>query len=134
MYRASERAPRFSRHALNSLSCVGNGGTNNVRRVRSRRGSGENMQYLRSHSMRTATLALPLLVFSAPSSAQLGGLFDAVKEKVEQEVERQVQGVQGDQRQTSSVQDEGSSRLRVNEGFNFTPGRTILVQDDFSDT
>lgn len=92
------------------------------------------MQYLRSHSMRTATLALPLLVFSAPSSAQLGGLFDAVKEKVEQEVERQVQGVQGDQRQTSSVQDEGSSRLRVNEGFNFTPGRTILVQDDFSDT
>lgn len=92
------------------------------------------MQYLRSHSIRTVALALPLLAFSAPASAQLGDLLNAVKEKVEQEVERPVQGAQDGQAQTRSVQGEGSSRLRINEGFNFTPGRTVLVHDEFSDT
>lgn len=77
-----------------------------------------------------AVSLLSLLTFSTSASAQFGGLFNAVKGKVEQEVERQIQGGQA---QSSSVSD-GKSRLRVNEGFNFTPGSTVLVQEDFSNT
>jgi len=56
-----------------------------------------------------------------------------VKGQVEQEVERQIQGASGGQAQADSTED-GNSRLRINEGFNFTPGSSLLVQDNFADT
>lgn len=91
------------------------------------------MRPLSARSICAVTL-VPLIAFSAPASAQFGGLLDAVKDKVEQEVERQVQGAQDGAATARATASDGKPRLRINEGFNFTPGSTVLVQDDFSQT
>lgn len=81
-----------------------------------------------------AVTLTPALAFSAPASAQLGGLLNTVKKKVEQEVERQVLDEPDGAVSTRAAGSEGSSRLRIEEGFNFSPGNTVLFQDDFSET
>lgn len=89
---------------------------------------------MRSRSARSigAVTLLSLLAFPTSASAQFRGLFDAVKGKVEQEVERKVQGTPGGPEAGSSGR--RNTKLRINEGFNFTPGSVTLFEENFSGT
>ncbi|MCJ1959424.1 hypothetical protein [Novosphingobium mangrovi (ex Hu et al. 2023)] len=89
------------------------------------------MRYL-ARPLLLAGLASPLLLATAPASAQFGDVFGAIKNQVEQEVERQVRGTGGN---TSGSQDSaaGGQRLQINEGFAFTPGSRTIVATNFAD-
>ncbi|RKF21112.1 hypothetical protein D6851_09255 [Altericroceibacterium spongiae] len=88
-----------------------------------------------SRPLRYAGFALPLMVLAVPASAQLGGLFGAVQDRVEQEVNRQVRGDRGDVRNDDGrIDDADGQSLQINEGFDFRAGARTIVQDDFSDT
>lgn len=88
------------------------------------------MRQLCIRSICVAALPLALIAFPVPASAQLGDLFNAVKN----EVEREVRGTQDGRTQAHANESGGTPRLRIEEGFGFTPGSTVLFQNDFSQT
>ncbi|MXO67150.1 hypothetical protein [Altericroceibacterium endophyticum] len=82
---------------------------------------------------RQAALISPLLLLAQPAHAQLGGLLDSVKDRVEREVERQVTGRE-DPQSSRRGQDRSSSgqSLQINEASDFIPGATTLVSTSFA--
>ncbi|MXP25734.1 hypothetical protein GRI39_06715 [Altererythrobacter indicus] len=86
-----------------------------------------------SRTFAFALLAGSLLALPAPAFAQWGNLLGTVKKRVEKEVERTVRGEEGAPAEQMDQDQPASSRLQINEGFDFTPGTTTLVQDDFAD-
>lgn len=88
------------------------------------------MRQLRTRSIYVSALPLTLIAFPVPASAQLSDLFNAVKD----EIEREVRDTQDGPSQAQASESDGTPRLRIDEGFGFTPGSTVLFQNDFAQT
>ncbi|TYC87697.1 hypothetical protein [Novosphingobium sp. BW1] len=85
------------------------------------------MRYL-ARLLLHAGLACPLLLATAPASAQFGDVFGAIKN----EVERQVRSTGGNASNPQNSATGGQS-LQINKGFAFTPGSRTIVKTDFAD-